>query len=117
MTEADILAETYWHRMEIRGTMEVKKPWGETVIEDDVLKGMDIPCSFSVGIGRNTTQTEGPNDIAYDGKVFCRPDVSVVTGDSITVTLENGWIRKFVANEPMYYPSHIEIPVTREGAA
>jgi hypothetical protein len=117
MNEADILAGTYSHRMDITGLVETEQPSGETTVEYGAPKGSNIPCAFSVWIGRNTTQTEGQNDITYDGKIFCRPDINVTAGDSITLTLENGWVRKFTAGEPMYYPSHIEIPAKREGSA
>lgn len=116
MTPADILATRYTHSMDIWGWVEYEKPNGETVSEEGQ-KAVAVPCRLSVSTSRNTNQTEGTNDILYDSMIFCRPEVSVQAGDTLIVTLENGLQRKFTAGEPMYYPSHWEIPVTREGAA
>lgn len=113
MTHADILATQYTHSMDIRGWVEYEKPNGATD-SDERQKATAVPCSLSVSTSRNTNQTDAQNDIVYDSMIFCRPEVDVQAGDTLTVTLENGVQRTFTAGEPMYYPSHLEVPVTRK---
>ncbi|AMA72925.1 ABC transporter ATP-binding protein [Aneurinibacillus thermoaerophilus] len=116
MTPADILATRYTHSMDIWGWVEYEKPNGETVNEERQ-KAVAVPCRLSVSVARNANQTDGANEILYDSLIFCRPEVDVRAGDTLTVTLENGLQRTFTAGEPIYYPSHWEIPVTRKEKA
>lgn len=91
----------------------MRSPVGKQVNEEEE-KATAVPCKLSVSVARNTNQTDSTNEILYDSMIFCRPEVSIQAGDTITVTFENGQQHKFTA-EPMPYLSHLEVSVTRKG--
>ncbi|MBM7631104.1 ABC transporter ATP-binding protein [Geomicrobium sediminis] len=114
--ERKALESTYYHRARIERYESYVEEWRETR-QGYRMKYDDKPCALSQASRSNSTQTQGPNQIDYDAKLFCSPKLLIKPGDRVTVTFENGLERQFEAGEPFPYPHHQEIPLLREDDA
>lgn len=113
MSEAEILALTYFDKATISGQVPYTKPNGATAFKLGI-KAEDINCAVSKKDVANVNQTDTTNNIQYNSIMFCDPEISIVSGDDVEVTFENGIKRKYEAGEPFYYASHLEVPLLRK---
>lgn len=117
MTEQQILESTYKHKVTIIGHREIETDYGETKFQE-IIVAENVKCGLSQGSRNfNTTQTDMQNDIKYVAKLFCSPDIDIKIGDKLSVTFSNGLIREYTAGEYLFYESHLEVPLLREGEA
>lgn len=113
MSEADILALTYFDKATISGQVAYIKPNGATAFKPGI-KAEDISCAVSKKDVANVNQTDTTNNIQYNSILFCTPDIPIVSGDDVEVTFQNGIKKKYEAGEPFYYASHLEVPLLRK---
>lgn len=122
MTEAEILATTYFD------VMDVFRP-RKVIVEGEskFLKGLDgekiysdIPCSLSSSPGG--TLEKGEVTLTNSGSyvVFCKPDIVIKVNDFIELTVKvPGTTKKYslTAGKARLYPSYLSIPVREETLA
>lgn len=113
--EAEVLAQTYWHKADIKRPKKVKHGSLSSFEELDIYGSLPCAVSFKQGSTEGLGDTTQP--IHYVALLFARPDVVILAGDTVEVTFENGRSQMFLAGETIYYPSHIEVPLIREGYA
>ncbi|WP_023987539.1 hypothetical protein [Paenibacillus polymyxa] len=99
---------------------------GQTTYKDPVTgverprKGVifdNQPCALSQASLPSAQQTDTNNDVAYDGKLFIAPDISIPSGSRIFVT-QDGMNYEFQqSGEPFIYPTHQEVKMKRVGKA
>jgi len=116
MDEIEILAETYHDKMDISRHTTIKKPNGATSSKFGVVYA-DIPCAISRAQNGAIYEEATSNSTSYNMTLFARPDVDIVIGDTLTITRFNSKVSEFIAGEPMYYESHIEVPIARKVVA
>lgn len=114
MNEAEILALTYYDRM------NVYRPFKDTLIETgesvfyDGLDGkkiyIDIPCALSSFSGGKASKTEASVRVESDYKLFYDPSVRIEKNDMIECWHE-GRYYILTAGKEMAFPSHCELPV------
>jgi len=76
-----------------------------------------VKCALSQRGLRPTAQTETTNNIQYDAKPFCAPELDIPAGCEIVVYAQ-GRKREFVTSgEPFAYPTHQEIMLLRKDRA
>lgn len=112
MTEAEVLEMTYFDKATIRGKLKYKKSNGTTAFIDDAIKAENIKCAISkkdLPIGE---QTDTTNNLSYKVVMFCNSNIDVIVGDKVDVVLESGVNKLYVAGEPFYYKSHLEVPLS-----
>lgn len=116
--EQIILESTFTETVTIVGFRDVEKEWGETA-QEKITIVENVKCSLGKINSRtfNTEQTDTKNEIHYINTLIISPNVLIEVGDEVTVTLPNGSIREFIAGEYGYYPSHLEVPLKRNGEA
>lgn len=113
--EADLLAQTYWHKAEVKRPQSVKQ--GAISRFEDTVIYTDLSCAVSFTQGSTQGLSDTTQPVRYIATLFARPDIVIVAGDVVTATFENGRACTFLAGEGVFYPSHIEIPLLREGDA
>ncbi|MEK3851208.1 ABC transporter ATP-binding protein [Paenibacillus sp. FSL R7-0340] len=99
---------------------------GQTTSKDPVTgterprKGVILdnqPCALSQASLPSAAQTDTNNDVAYDGKLFIAPDVTIPSGSRIFVT-QDGMNYEFQqSGEPFIYLTHQEVKMKRVGKA
>ncbi|ASJ54412.1 hypothetical protein BP422_13105 [Brevibacillus formosus] len=115
--EMKALERTYYHRMNIERVVKVTND-GLTKGSKLQVVGQNIPCALSFSkLSRNTAQSNGPNMIEYAAVLFCNPAITVLPGDILRVTLENGQVRFMQAGESIPYPTHQQVPCSRKEGA
>lgn len=113
MNEAEILALTYYDKM------NVYRPFKDTLIETgesvfyDGLDGkkiyIDIPCALSSFSGGKASKTETSVRVESDYKLFYDPSVRIEKNDMIECWHE-GRYYLLRAGKEMAFPSHCELP-------
>lgn len=93
---------------------------GRTVFKEEAVCTA-VPCALSRGgsVRRQGSpiRQEETAVIDYDAKLFASPELSIPAGCRIFVR-QDGVLREFVScGEAMVYPTHQEIPVSREERA
>lgn len=114
--EIEILAETYRDKVDISRYTTIKKPNGATSSDFGVVY-TDVPCAISKAQNGAVYEEATNNSTSYGMTLFAKPDVDIAIGDTLTVTRFNGKASEFIAGEPMYYESHIEVPIARKVVA
>lgn len=110
MIDAEILELTYFDKATISGKVKYKKSNGATAFKDGV-KAENIKCAISkkdLSVGE---QIDTTNNLIYKEVMFCNPKTDIIAGDNVVVTLECGIKKSYVAGEPFYYSSHLEVPL------
>ena len=59
------------------------------------------------------SQTQTENNISYEIKLFCSPDIEIKTGDRIEVTRNGKVIKTYESGEPFPYLTHQELLLYR----
>ncbi|VIG18991.1 Uncharacterised protein [Clostridioides difficile] len=113
MTDADILAYTYFEKMTIKRCMSFKnEETGVTQIDEEgVIIAENVPCAVSQGSIPSLLDTEIAN-IVITHELYCRPNIDLKAGDMLDITFKNGDIKTFIASEYSYYDSHLQVPIT-----
>lgn len=114
MTEADILATTYYHT----AIVERPKPVKRGRFDDYELSPVydNLPCAVSFTKGSDTGETDTVQAINYVAELFCRPEITIKAGDEITADV-HGQVYCFKAGECVRYVSHIAVPLIRSDRA
>ncbi|UDN56658.1 hypothetical protein [Clostridioides sp. ES-S-0010-02] len=111
MTEADILALTYFCKMTIRRCASIKnEETGVTDFDENVVIVEDIPCAVNGNVP-NITDTDITSSISVF-ELYCRPNIDLQVGDILDITLENGNIETFIASKPFPHLSHLQTNLT-----
>lgn len=114
MTEADIMATTFFHTCTIsRPEPKIIDGWTQNVLVD---KYIDIPCAVSTGGGSGERVNDEYVPVEYEDTLYTRPEVLVLPGDTVTATI---WDEVFLfqAGEGRRYHSHRQTPLMRRGRA
>ncbi|EGT3685968.1 TPA: hypothetical protein ACMU21_002965 [Clostridioides difficile] len=111
MTEADILALTYFCKMTIRRCVSSKnEETGVTDFNESLVIAEDVPCGLSGNIP-NVIDTDITSSISVF-ELYCRPEVDLRVGDILDITLENGAVETFIVSKPFPYSSHLQTNLT-----
>lgn len=103
-------------------TFSVERP---TKVKDPITKQTNLvkmmviteqPCKLSQTTTPKDGQTEAQNNISYNSKLFCAPELDIRQGDIVIVTRKAGnRVYEFHAGEPFPpYQSHQEIGLQRK---
>lgn len=115
-SEQEIVARTFTMSAKIERSQSYKDENNFTKHGNETVYA-SMPCTIQRSSRRNSSQTEGPNEIEYDTVLIHSPSYLVKAGDKVTVTYPNGEASTFDAGEPFYFESHHEVPLIREGDA
>ncbi|MCC0765095.1 hypothetical protein IR151_19055 [Clostridioides sp. ES-S-0006-03] len=111
MTEADILALTYFCKMTIRRCVSIKnEETGVTDFDENVVIVEDIPCAINGNV-TNIIDTDITSSISVF-ELYCRPEIDLHVGDILDITLENGNVETFIVSKPFPYSSHLQANLT-----
>ncbi|OHW62173.1 hypothetical protein EUAN_12420 [Andreesenia angusta] len=115
MTEAEVLATLYTDICTISRSLSGADSDGfdsfsEAVVYDSIQCGVDFTRGSTEGI-KDLTQP-----IAYLAELYVKPDISIKAGDKVVATVQDRTY-KFIAGEGIYFASHGQIPLIREGNA
>lgn len=111
--EADLFALTYEDKMTVKRHIEqIDDETGISNFNNTSIILTNIPCALSKK-DESPINGDVPSVIS-NHKVFTGPEHDIKAGDLIDIT-RHGRTYHFVASEPFYYISHIEIPVERKG--
>ncbi|EGT5271466.1 hypothetical protein KWL13_007470 [Clostridioides difficile] len=111
MTEADILALTYFCKMTIRRCVSIKnEETGVTDFNENVVITEDVPCGLNGNIP-NIIDTDMTSSISAF-ELYCRPEVDLRVGDILDITLESGNVETFIASKPFPHLSHLQTNLT-----
>ncbi len=115
--EMKILAKTYDSTMNVTrpGSNKVKIN-GKTSFEDTVIYE-DVPCAIKRDSKSQNNQTDSANNISYTEILFTLPDLVILQGDEIEITLKNNIVIKYIAGTSEWLTSHQEIIVERKDRA
>lgn len=116
MTEADILAITYYDSCSIiRKVGVVKNPETGMSRQQSVIVGTDIPCALSTPTGGSINHSEGHGSYHSGYTLFCRPDVDIEAGDKLHVITKSGRKYTLWAGRPdTFTGSHTATPLSEE---
>ena len=109
-SEADILAQTYYHTATIKRSVHSTRNFLDEYIEETVYE--DIPCAISFTQGSTDDITDTTQPIRYIASLFARPEIEVKEGDIVLANVL-GHEYEFRAGEGYPYQSHIEVPLIR----
>ena len=110
--EADLFALTYEDRMDVSRHVErVDEDTGISSFSDTIPVLKNIPCALSQK-NEPTIGGDFPSIISTH-RIFARPENYIKAGDLISVKRFSR-VYEFVASEPFYYVSHVEIPVEKK---
>ncbi|HBF2755649.1 TPA: hypothetical protein KN342_003565 [Clostridioides difficile] len=111
MAEADILALTYFCKMTIKRSISIKnEETGVTDFNESLVIAEDVPCGLNGNIP-NVIDTDITSSISAF-ELYCRPEVDLIVGDILDITLENGNVETFIASKPFPYSSHLQVNLT-----
>lgn len=114
MTEADILATTYFDSCTVYRPGKVTLPTGESAFKhglDGCRMYEDVPCALSSPSGGKLAQGKATAKIDTDYLLFTRPEVDIQPGDTVVVTGVNGRRVEAVAGLSDWKPSHNNVPL------
>ena len=114
--------ERKWLEMTYDGVMTVtgsqkKNVDGETVVTPDAVLYEGQPCALSFSGTPDGAQGEDASEIAYQGTIFCAPELTIPAGCRITVTQYGVTYALRYSGEGIVYPTHQQLSVTRKGRA
>ena len=102
----------YLHKMTIYRNVEVEKPNGTIANELRAVDGMvDIPCRISfnkLNVDNPLKTTDTTNPIQEKPKIFCSPDLNIIAGDIVHITVSNKVYKGTASDVSMYADNHIE---------
>lgn len=113
MNEAEIIATTYYDKMNVYRPFKDTLQTGESVFLDG-LEGKkiysDIPCALSTFSDGKASKTESNVKVESDYKMFYDPSIHIEKNDTIECWHEG---RYYIlrAGKEMAFISHCEIPV------
>lgn len=113
MTEADILATTYFDLVTVYRPFKEVLESGESVFksgEEGRKVYEDIKCALSTKTGGKLFQSNSVAVIDADYILFVRPEVEIEPNDFLIVKVKNKEI-KLIAGKIDYKESHNNIPV------
>lgn len=116
MTEADILALTYWDAVTVYRPFKGRLPSGETVFQRKkegrkIYEG--IPCALSSHTGGELNRKLPAGSVPTQYHLFVRPDVEIEPNDYLEIVCR-GRVTKAVAGLAERQPSHNNIPLILE---
>ncbi len=114
MTEADILATTYYHKAIVERPIPVKRGRFDDYELSTVYN--NLPCAVSFTKGSDIGESDTVQAIEYVAELFCRPEITIKAGDEITADV-HGQVFCFKAGEGVRYVSHIAVPLIRSDRA
>ncbi|WP_347152344.1 hypothetical protein [Peptostreptococcus anaerobius] len=110
--EADLFALTYEDRMSVKRHIEkTDEETGISSFNESIPILDNIPCALSQK-NEPTIGGDFPSIISTH-RIFARPENDIKAGDLISVKRFSR-VYEFVASEPFYYVSHVEIPVEKK---
>lgn len=115
MTEADILALTYYHTADVYRPSKTNSNSVFNTFED-VQVYNSLQCAISFNGGSNSGESDTYQAINYNALLFARPEIRILAGDKITANVL-GVTYEFLAGEGVIYQSHIEVPMIRKDRA
>lgn len=102
MTEADILATTYWDKCDVFRKEKIKQTNGTTTLENNLIFE-NIPCALSVkNVSSNFKKEEEVGTAKYNYIVYFKPDIDLIKGDKLKITNTNQETRFFLVTETHY---------------
>lgn len=114
MTEADILASTYYDKMNVYRAYKKTLPNGESVFKNG-LEGKkiyeNIECALSSFSGSKAHRNDVNVKVEADYKLFYDPKIKVEKNDVIEC-FHDGMIYILRAGKPFSIYSHVELPVS-----
>lgn len=116
MSEADILAMTYWDSVTIYRPFKGQLENGETVFKKK-LDGRkiyeNIPCALSTHTGGSLNREMPAGSVSTQYRLFVRPEVEIEPNDYLEIT-SRGKTTKALAGLAERQPSHNNIPLIME---
>lgn len=116
MSEADILALTYYDTMSVYRPFKEVLPTGESTYKkglDGKKVYTDIPCALSSFSGGKGSKNDVNVKVESDYKLFYAPDIKVEKNDTIECVHE-GMCYVLTAGKQYTLPSHAELPVNED---
>ncbi|NLY09369.1 MAG: hypothetical protein GXZ11_05660 [Tissierellia bacterium] len=114
MTDADILATTYYHTATVVRNQVARKGKFDDYELETVYDSLKCAVSFTQGSTEGLTDTV--QSVNYTAVLFAMPDVVILPGDDIVADVY-GREYFFIAGEGAVYESHIEVPLIRSDKA
>ncbi len=114
LSDMAILASTYFDKLSSFRPIK-KKIDGETLFlkgRDGVVVNKDLPCALSVKSVSALSATDSHYESKLEYKVFVSPYTDVKENDFLLIS-SCGREYEFLAGASAYYPSHIEISVSK----
>ena len=114
--ERALLEQTYDGVMTVTGSQKQNVD-GETIVTPDAILYDGQPCALSFSGTPDGAQGEDAGEIAYQGTIFCAPDLNIPAGCRITVTQYGATYALRYSGEGIVYPTHQQLSVIRKGRA
>ena len=114
--ERALLEQTYDGVMTVTGTSK-QEVNGETVVTPDAVLHENIPCGLSFSGTPDGAQGEDAGEIAYQGTIFCAPELNIPAGCRIAVTQYGVTYALRYSGEGIVYPTHQQLSAVREVGA
>lgn len=115
MSEAEILALTYFDTFTVKRKVKVKDEDTGITKYQTVTIAQNVKCAVSKKDSQ-IMASDGVGKLAYTHELFTYPDTDVKEGDTLEV-FSYGVKTIYLASKPFLYPSHIVLPITYEGRA
>lgn len=111
-----ILETNYDHMFSLWRDVLYESPIGDTRSKRELVAA-DVPCRFSLSNEQPLSNKDGLPVIVYQAKIFCSPDVLILAGDRVEVTVD-GQVKAYVTGEPVIRTlggesAHQEAPLKR----
>ena len=113
MTEADILAETYWDSVTVYRPFKDVLPSGESVFKsgrNGKVIYQDVPCALSSHSGGTISQSPSTATADTTYSLFTRPEVDILENDYLLIS-HLGKMVVLLAGAAERHSSHNNIPV------
>lgn len=110
------LEMTYDGMMTVAGSRKTVAD-GETIVTPDAVLYEDQPCGLSFSGTPDGTQGEDAGEIAYQGTIFCAPELNIPAGCRIAVTQYGVTYALRYSGEGIVYPTHQQLSAVREERA
>lgn len=114
MSEAEILALTYYDKMSVYRPFKDALPTGESIFKN----GLDgkkvyenVACALSSYSGRKNSRNDVNVRVESDYKLFYSPDIVIEKNDTIEC-MHEGSRYILTAGKQYTLPSHAELPVS-----
>lgn len=116
MTEADILASTYWDTVTVYRPFKDTLPGGESIFRsgrDGRLVYENAACALSTHTGGKLVQSSSTARTDTEFSLFTRPEIDIQANDFLVIS-QLGKTVEAVAGFPERMISHNNIPVRLE---